>query len=183
MRQSLATERTIDAYPIKLPYPGAFHPNVDSKIRELIGTKNCIHLFSGSSKLGNIRVDIEHPNATHHMDVYNFITAWSGVDFRQARDSLKRPLVLLLDPDYEIERKDKKLNGHGLTASLSASVKHRKLFLNWVQKMGFEEIIYLDQCTPKIKGYAWEYWLVLTGGWHTNRILSHYIKTTQRLFN
>jgi len=138
-----------------------------------VSDKFCIHLFSGSSKIGKIRVDIEHPNATDKRDVFDWINGNSG--------AWPKPNVLLLDPDYDIQRKDKKLHNHGITRSLSASIKHRNIFLDWVYQNQFDEVIYLDQCSPKLKGYAWEYWLVQTGGWHTNRLLNHYVKVNETL--
>lgn len=165
--------KIIEAYPLKLPYPGAFHPKVEDRIREIVGTKFCIHLFSGSSKIGNIRVDINHKNATHNENVFDFIKHNSG--------AYPKPAILVLDPDYEIERKDRKLNGHGLTASISASVIHRNLIEKWIYANQFDEILYLDQCSPKFDGYDWDYWLVKTGGWHTNRVLNYYKKANHSL--
>ena len=51
---------------------GRSPPNVEIEIKRLIKGR-VLHLFSGSSKIGNERIDIEHPNATRNTNVGDFI--------------------------------------------------------------------------------------------------------------
>ena len=53
-------------------YPGAFPPAVSILIESIV-KGNVLHLFSGSSLIGNERIDIDHPNATCHCDIREFI--------------------------------------------------------------------------------------------------------------
>lgn len=175
MSQLLEQQKVIEAYPVKLPYPGAFHPNVERQIKEWIGDKQCVHLFSGASKIGNIRVDIDNPNATNNENVYDFCsrTHLFSVYFKD--------IVLLLDPVYEIQRKNLKLKPYGIKENLSGNVLAQKILLQHIQEVGYSEVILLDIGSPKIPGYSWDYRLVKYGGWKMNRTLNHYIKENTRL--
>ena len=53
-------------------YPGAFPPRVESRIRA-IAESPCLHLFSGRSKIGDVRVDFDRPEATRNVDVLEFL--------------------------------------------------------------------------------------------------------------
>ena len=158
----------IEAYPMKLDYPGAFHPNVEREIKKQVGTDFCIHLFSGDSTIGDVRIDIENPNATQKENVYDFIQKDYAYPLRD------RKLILLADPDYEIQRKGTKLKIHGIKDSLAGNVLAQKLLIRFIQNMKFHKIILLDQCSPKIPGYSWDFKLVKNGGWKTVRVLNIY---------
>lgn len=141
-------------------YPGAFPPNVDIVIRRIVQGK-ILHLFSGSSLIGEERIDIEHPNATKNINIKEFIKSddrfW---DF------------IILDPPYQITRTDVKLNGYGIKGAVSSDVIFRRN-LKYYFQCHTNNIIWLDICAPMIRGfYRRKLWLVLTGGFHTVRVLS-----------
>lgn len=141
-------------------YPGAFPPKVDIVIRQLVGNR-ILHLFSGSSLIGEERIDIEHPNATKNMNVKEFIASDDRVwDW------------IVLDPPYQITRTDAKLNGYGIKGAVSSDVIFRRKLKQYFQKHT-DNVLWLDICAPMIKGfYRKKLWLVLTGGFHTVRVLS-----------
>ena len=141
-------------------YPWAFPPNVDTVIRRLISGK-VLHLFSGSSLIGEERIDIEHPNATQNMNVKEFIKLddrdWDWV---------------VLDPPYQITRTDAKLEGYGIKGAVSSDVIFRRSLKQYFQRHT-ENILWLDYTAPMIKGFKREkLWLVLTGAFHQVRVLS-----------
>ena len=78
-------------------YPGNFTPQeIDIITRSIKGT--CLHLFSGKSLIGDVRVDFSQKEATHNRDVFNYIQEFNGfVD------------TILLDPPYN-ERFAEKYN-------------------------------------------------------------------------
>ena len=53
-------------------YPGNFTPK-EIKIIKYNAKGKVLNLFSGSSKIGNVRVDFSHENATHKEDVFDFL--------------------------------------------------------------------------------------------------------------
>lgn len=141
-------------------YPGAFTPVVISIIKSLV-SGNTLHLFSGTSMIGSVRVDIEHPNATIHCTVEEFI----------AQDTRNWDWVVL-DPPYQITRTDAKLNGYGIKGAVSSCVQKRRPLIGWLRQHA-ENVIWLDQCAPVIKGFKREkIWLLLPGGFHTVRVLT-----------
>jgi len=141
-------------------YPGAFTPPIEAIIKSLI-TENTLHLFSGQSTIGKIRVDIEHPNATLKMNVKDFIK-------EETRDFD----WVILDPPYAITRADVKLDGYGIKGCISSDVKFRRDLKYWLQRHA-SNVLWLDTCAPMIKGFHREkLWLVLPGGFYTVRVLS-----------
>jgi len=141
-------------------YPGAFSPNVDLVIRRLVNGR-VLHLFSGTSLIGDERIDIEHPNATLHCDIGEFVES----------DSRQWDWVIL-DPPYDIQSADSKLKEYGNKQALSASVPLRRKVIYYLQRHT-NNVLWLDLCAPTIKGfYRKKLWLVLTGGFHTVRVLS-----------
>jgi hypothetical protein len=141
-------------------YPGAFTSPVKRVIEDLIDSP-CLHLFSGSSLIGDERVDIEHPNSTLRMDVKEFIAT-------DKRDWL----WAVLDPPYQITRTNQKLNGYGLTGCVASDVQFRRRLKLYFQTHA-ENVLWLDICAPMIKGFKREkLWLFLPGGFHTVRVLS-----------
>ena len=150
-------------------YPGAFPPEVDIAIRQLVKGK-VLHLFSGSSLIGGERIDIDHPNATKKMNVKEFIAS----DERQWD-------WIVLDPPYQITRTDVKLTGYGIKGAVSSDVIFRRNLKYYFQRHT-DNILWLDICAPSIKGfYRRKLWLVLTGGFHTVRVLSWLKKEMQPL--
>lgn len=141
-------------------YHGAFAVEVDKVIRQTI-SGSVLHLYSGSSLMGDERIDIEHPSATTNCDVEDFVKNDSGFwDF------------VILDPPYQITRTDVKLNGYGIKGAVSANVERRRLIKDYLQRHT-ANVLWLDQCAPMIKGfYRRKLWLVLPGAFKNVRILS-----------
>ena len=54
-------------------YPGAFTKPVRDIIQSVLYGK-VLHLYSGSSLIGDERIDIDHPNATKNIRVEGFLT-------------------------------------------------------------------------------------------------------------
>lgn len=141
-------------------YPGAFTPCIDTLIRGLLYGK-VLHLFSGSSLIGDERIDIEHPNATRQCDVKQFI----------ASDSRDWDWTVL-DPPYNITRVGEKLRGYGLAGCIASDVVFRRNLKIYFQQHT-QNVLWLDICAPMIKGFRRrKLWLVLPGGFHTVRVLS-----------
>jgi len=140
-------------------YPGAFTKPVQDIIKSTVeGT--ILHLYSGSSLIGDVRIDLEHPNATIHCRVEDFIETdqrdWDWV---------------LLDPPYAITRR-KKLDAYAETASLSADVVWRTRIKYYFRKHT-KNILWLDYCAPMITGFRRQkLWFLLPGGYHNIRVLS-----------
>jgi hypothetical protein len=141
-------------------YPGAFPPAIHSLISSLV-TENTLNLFSGSSLIGSVRVDIEHPNANVNCDIRDFIkTDNSHYDW------------IILDPPYAIIRADTKLATYGRAKAISSDVVFRRQLKQYLQ-IHTDNILWLDFCAPIVKGfYRKKLWLVLPGGFHTVRVLS-----------
>jgi len=141
-------------------YPGAFAMEVDRVIRQTI-SGSVLHLYSGTSLIGDVRIDIEHRNATINRDVEDF-----------ARDDTRSWDFVILDPPYQITRTDVKLNGYGIKGAISANVDRRRLIKRYLQEHT-ENVLWLDQCAPMIAGfYRQKLWLVLPGAFKNVRVLS-----------
>ena len=140
-------------------YPGAFTKPVQDIIKSVV-SGSVLHLYSGSSFIGDERVDLEHPSATLNCRVEEFIeNDKRGWDW------------CLLDPPYAITRR-KKLDKYAETASLSADVIWRNLIKNYFRKY-IGNILWLDYCAPQITGFRRKkLWLLLPGGYHNVRVLS-----------
>ena len=141
-------------------YPGAFAVEVDRVIRQTVNGA-ILHLYSGTSLIGDVRIDIEHPNATINCDVEAFV-----------KEDKRLWDFVILDPPYQITRTDVKLNGYGIKGAISANVYRRRLIKEYLQKHT-ENVLWLDQCAPVIQGfYRRKLWLVLPGAFKNVRILS-----------
>jgi len=141
-------------------YPGAFTEPVKQIIKSVIYGK-VLHLYSGSSFIGDERIDLEHPNATKNVRVEDFINS----------DSRDWDWVIL-DPPYNINNADNKLRGYGETKCAFANMPFRRKLKHYFQKHT-DNILWLDFCAPTIRGfYRKELWLCLPGGFHTVRVLS-----------
>ena len=140
-------------------YPGAFTKPVQDIIKTTVAG-SVLHLYSGSSLIGDERIDLEHPNATTHCRVEDFIQAderlWDWI---------------LLDPPYAITQQ-KKLAAYAETASLSANVIWRTQIKDYFRRHT-QNILWLDFCAPMIEGFCRrKLWLLLPGGYHSVRVLS-----------
>lgn len=143
----------------KSSYPGAFTEPVKQIIKSIISGK-VLHLYSGSSLIGDERIDLGHPNATKNTRVEDFL-----------KEDKRDWDWCLLDPPYAITRR-KKLNKYAEITSLSADVIWRnsiKDYFHWHIK----NILWLDYCAPMIRGFRRKkLWLLLPGGYHNVRVLS-----------
>lgn len=150
-------------------YPGEFTPTIRRLIESLIYGK-VLHLYSGSSLIGDERIDIEHPNATINCRVEDFI-----------RSDTRHWEWVILDPPYSITRVGAKLRGYGLTSSPSADVKLRRLIKEYF-RAHIDNILWLDGCAPMVADFKRvKLWLVLPGGFHSVRVLSWLQRVTRRL--
>jgi len=150
-------------------YPGAF-TNVVKWIIHDISYGNILHLYSGSSLIGNERIDLEHPNATKNCRVEDFI-----------QEDNRDWDWCLLDPPYAITRR-KKLEQYAETASLSADVIWRNSIKDYFRRH-IDNILWLDYCAPMIRGFGRKkLWLLLPGGYHNVRVLSWLKREMKPLF-
>lgn len=144
-------------------YAGAFTPTINKIIKEIIfdlKSPNVLNLFSGVSKIGNVRIDIERPEATLRMDVLDFI-----------RNNGEHWDLVILDPPYEIKRK-KKLEQYGKTSSVAADVEFRRALADFFYNHA-DNVLWLDLCAPLPKGFKRQkVWFLFPGGYHTVRTLS-----------
>ncbi len=142
-------------------YDGGFTPVVRniilSHIKQAPG--RVLHLFSGASTIGDVRVDIDNPNATHNMPVEDYIAEADG-NFEW----------VILDPPYLVESHD--LRGYKISKAFSADVPARQRFQEWAQKHT-EYIAYLDLCAPMPAGFKRvKLYVLLPGGYRNVRVLS-----------
>ena len=148
-------------------YPGAFTPKVARILEDVVFGK-VLHLFSGTSTIGEVRVDIERPEATLRQNVFDFISNDSNCwDF------------VILDPPYELKRKSK-LEVYGRTSSVAADVQLRRALCKYFREHT-RNILWLDMCAPLPAGFKRkELWFLFPGGYHTLRILSWLVKVGNR---
>lgn len=140
-------------------YAGAFTKNVESVIKSVIHGK-VLHLYSGRSYIGDVRVDYERPEATHKMSVEEFIA-----------DNDDKWDFVLLDPPYKIKHKDK-LKQYVDNKSLSGNIQLRHALKKYCM-IHTDNVLWLDQCAPNFGGFhRAKLWIFLPGGWMNPRILS-----------
>ena len=150
-------------------YPGAFTPAVEKIIKNMIynikmqiapSKINILHLFSGVSKIGTERIDLECKEATENISVEEFIESderyWD---------------VVILDPPYGIKRKAK-LYEYSRVSSVAANVKLRNKLVKYFPTHT-DNIVWLDMCAPLPKNFKRKkLWFLFPGGYHTLRVLS-----------
>jgi len=142
-------------------YDGEFTPVVEKLIKHWLNKYpgKILHLFSGNSKIGDVKVDIDNPNATWNMEVETYL--------KRSQDNFE---WVLLDPPYLVESHD--LKGYKISKAFSASVPARRLFQEWAQKHT-KRIIWLDLCAPLPEGFEREkLYFLLPGGYRNVRVLS-----------
>lgn len=146
-------------------YPGSFTPKVTKAILGIIqqlGNPRVLHLFSGISQIGDVRVDLECLQATNREDVFSYI---HGPGKDESFD------LILLDPPYSIKRKSK-LAEYAKVSSVAADVVLRTALADYFRGHT-NYVAWLDLCCPLPKGFQREFlWIFLTGGYHTPRFLS-----------
>ena len=143
-------------------YPGAFPSRVEDRIKRLVGSP-CLHLFSGTSKIGDVRVDLERPEATCNQDVFDFI----------ARNTAQWKWVIA-DPPYQIVRANYKLKKYGARKSVGGNIAYQHIIDEFLQYHA-ENALWFDFVTPCPKGmYREKVWLYLPGGfsWFKPRFLT-----------
>jgi hypothetical protein len=150
-------------------YQGAFPPAVEKRIKTLVSPP-CLHLFSGSSRIGDCRVDLEHPNATVHDDVYHFI-----------QEDNRNWAWVVLDPDYAVSRKHIKLSGHARTDSVSGNVLAQRLLEDYL-RLHADNVLWFDICSPRPNGFdRVKLWVFLPGGYKSVRVLTWLKRKGERL--
>lgn len=151
-------------------YDGAFPMKVERQIKMLAGSP-CLHLFSGSSKIGDERVDFAHPNATIKGDVIEFLKH----DDRQWK-------WVVIDPPYKIDNAAKKLSDYQDYTAISASIPKRDAICSYL-KGHAENILWLDRVSPLVWGfYRKKVWLFIhLNGWNNVRVLTWLARQGERL--
>lgn len=157
-------------------YPGAFPPKIEKIIRELVSKdKPVLHLFSGSSMIGDVRVDINpDSNATHKVDVFEFL---------KSDESQSLWKWVIADPDYSDEqmhrlKRTAGISSQGIGGDVYKSRALKLFMIKWAQN-----ILWLDRRMPKFSNcFERRYvWLVNQGGWHDVRILQWLSIKSKRL--
>jgi len=159
---------TLALGPNQSDYPGAFTAMVNQIILDIIrNSKSVLHLFSGTSKIGIERIDIQRPEATRKMDVADFIL-----------NDNRNWEYCVLDPPYDIIPKNQVAVYH-IKKSISNDKNLRKNLPAYFRKH-VRNIIWLDQCAPIISGFKRKkLWLLLPGLFRSVRVLSFLIKDEQ----
>lgn len=153
-------------------YNGAFPENVETVIKNLVRSP-CLHLFSGTSKMGDVRVDIERKEATINMDVFEFI---------KTKEAQKQWKWCILDPPYLIYNPEQDLKDYGNKTAVSASIPKRNAFAKFFMSY-CENVLWLDHCAPRPKGFIrGKVWFFFPGGYIHIRVLS-WLKREQSLIN
>lgn len=145
-------------------YPGEFQNNVLKIIQKELAQElthgRVLHLFSGSSRIGNVRVDIDNENATDQKDVKDFL--------KNCEENFD---VILLDPPYLVNASDLK-QGYKISRPFSCNIPLRRYFENWAFKHT-KKVLWLDVCSPLIKGFERKkVFFFLSGGYRTIRALT-----------
>ena len=152
-------------------FPGEFTVTVARLIQTIFayvktqqwGQGPVLHLFSGASGLGDVRVDLSSDAATDKVDVFE----WLKSDVAQQKYS-----VVLLDPPYDLSPKKMRSIGYAGWKPLATSVPHRQAFATWARQWACS-VVWLDACAPKPKGFdRAAMYTLLPGGYHRVRILS-----------
>ena len=146
-------------------YPGAFPPKVEMTIKKLAESPS-LRLFSGSSKIGDVRIDLTRPEATINQDVFDFIKTderiWKFV---------------IADPPYEIERK----LDYASTKSFLGDVYRQSAISKYLQGHT-ENVLWFDYVSPCPPGfYRKKAWLFLPGSWRKVRALTWLKREGERL--
>lgn len=150
-------------------YPGAFPPRVERQIKMVIGSP-CLHLFSGTSRIGDVRIDLERPEATVNQDVFEFIRT----------DKREWPWVLA-DPPYDVARPERTLKGYASTKSFLGDVYRQKAISDYL-KGHADNVLWFDFVSPCPPGfYREKLWTYLPGGWKKVRVLTWLKREGERL--
>jgi hypothetical protein len=148
-------------------YPGAFPPKVEEIIKRLVASPS-LHLFSGTSRIGDVRIDLERPEATLNMDVFEFL---------KVND--QRWLWVIADPPYDV--KDRYGLNRAYAKPYALNCKRQHLISVWLQGHA-DNVLWFDVTAPCPRGfYRKKEWLFHPGGWHHVRVLSWLKRDGERL--
>lgn len=151
-------------------YAGAFTPVVKRIINTMVAGR-VLHLYSGVSQIGDVRVDLKRPEATHNISVEDWITndksEWDWC---------------ILDPPYQLDKRQLfKLRQYAKRDSIwgnnliQASLK--KYFVLHVNN-----VLWLDFSAPVFRPFRRrKIWLFLPGGFRRVRVLSWLERETKLL--
>ena len=143
-------------------YPGQFTAEVEKIIEKWLARYpgKVLHLFSGISKIGNVRVDFDNKNATINGTVENYL-----------RTSAENFEWVILDPPYLVNSSELG-TGFSIKRPFSCSIPSRRLFEAWAVKHT-KRILYLDVCCPLFHGFKREkVYFLLPGGYRNLRVLT-----------
>ncbi len=143
-------------------YPGGFGDRVIKVIKQIIHGK-ILHLYSGTSEIGEVRVDLKRPEATHNQNVFDFI---------KSNNAEKQWDWVILDPPYKIEKANIRLKEYGDYTPLSSSILKRREVEKFLLKNA-KNVLWLDYCAALPKGFKRKkLWLFLPGSYRHVRVLS-----------
>lgn len=153
-------------------YPGSFTNKVRRIILDTIGeNKKVLHLFSGVSDIGQVRVDLTRPEATDNVDVMDFIT--------NPHDHRTWDFVIA-DPPYAIKSAPDKLKVYGDMRPFTGNVPFQRAMSEFLLNRA-KNVLWLDMNAPLPKGFKRKkMWVLLPGGWHHVRVLSHLVKKDEK---
>jgi len=141
-------------------YDGGFSLTVRGIVGEVING-SVLHLFSGSSKIGDVRVDVSHPNATNNIAIEDFIVSdnrdWDWV---------------VLDPPYKLVNNGSAAPHYDIPVSVSTNVPFRRKLEEYLRNHT-DNVLWLDICAPLPKGFSRQkVWFLFPGGYRPLRVLS-----------
>ncbi len=135
-------------------YPGAFPPKVEERLRMIVESPS-LHLFSGTSKIGDVRIDLARPEATINQDVFEFLESPDGHSWWK---------FVIADPPYKIQDR------YGITeayANPTPMNTQRQNILAEYLRSHAENVLWFDLASPCPKGfYRHKTWVYLPGSWH-----------------
>jgi len=126
------------------PYTGGFPVRVIEIIKSIIpgpGAGRVLHLYSGRSDIGDVRIDLECEEATRNMSVESFT----------AQDNSTWDWILL-DPPYRLIDTST-LKDYADARPLSGSALLRDRLCLYFRHHA-NNILWLDYCSPLLKGFT-----------------------------
>ena len=137
-------------------YPGVWTNRLKRIVMKTIQSPT-LHLFSGSSDVGDERIDYSHEKATIRDDVFHFI-----------RNDKRTWKFVVIDPPYELENPMK----YDKPKAISSDVPLRRELSKWLMNHA-ENIIWIDFCSPVFTGFRRKKtWIFFPGGFHRIRIMT-----------
>ena len=150
-------------------YVGAFPPAVERRVGQ-IAEHPLLHLFSGRSRLGDVRVDLERPEATINCDVLEFVRNHNA-DYK----------FVIADPPYELYNADEKLRQYASKVAVSASIPLRTAIEEYL-RLHVDNVLWFDYCIPPFRGFGrYKVWLYAPHGWAKIRALTWLKRKGERL--